>query len=80
MFEPLCIIIDFRLMLLPYFWLMLLPIAMILTDVIVIIEADVIALLCMFYGRCYCHILADVIANFVEDVKPHICLNHLQQV
>ena len=72
MFEPLCIIIiDFRLMLLPYFWLMLLPIAMILTDVIVTIEADVIALLCMFYSRCYCHILADVIANFVEDVKPH---------
>ena len=38
------IIIDFRLMLLPYFWLLLLPIAMILTDVIVTIEADVIAL------------------------------------
>ena len=48
MFEPLCIIIDIRLMLLPYFWLMLLPIAMILTDVIVTIEADVIALLWKF--------------------------------
>ena len=51
-------------------------------------------------GRCYCLILADVIANiaiimtdvnvtieaeaianlFVEDVKPHFCLNCLQQV
>ena len=44
LFKPLLIIIDFRLMLLPYFWLMLLPIAMILTDVVVTIEADVIAL------------------------------------
>ena len=44
MFKPLSIIIDFRLMLLPYFWLLLLPIAMILTDVIVTIEAYVIAL------------------------------------
>ena len=43
MFKPLFIIIDFRLMLLPYFWLLLLPIAMILTYVIVTIEADVIA-------------------------------------
>ena len=42
--KPLSTIIDFRLMLLPYFWLLLLPIAMILTDVIVTIEADVIAL------------------------------------
>ena len=59
-------------MLLPYFWLMLLPIAMILTDVIVTIEADVIA----FYGSLWQVLLpyklADVIANYVEDVKPHI--------
>ena len=56
MFEPLCINIDIRLMLLPYFWLMLLPIAMILTDVIVTIEADVIALLWKFMAGVICHI------------------------
>ena len=60
--EPLFIIIDFRLMLLPYIWLMLLPFAIILTDVVVTFEADVIALfldvlwqmlIAMYIGRCY---------------------------
>ena len=72
MFKPLFIIIDFRLLLLPYFgccycqlpwyWQMLLsPLRLMLLPYFRWLIADVMP-----------YILASVIANFVEDVKPHI--------
>ena len=49
-------IVYIRQMLLPIFWLMLLPWFM--TDVIVmVLRQMLLPHMCLFYGRCYCHIV-----------------------
>ena len=46
------------------------------------IKADVIASYMLFYGRCYCHVVLDrcYCQFYVEDVKPNMFFNLLQQV
>ena len=76
---PLWMIVDIRQMLMPDFWLMLLPLLwqMLMSCLRLMslphacyIMADVVAI-CI--GRCYSQL-------YVEDVKPHLFLNLLQQV
>ena len=74
-------IIDIRQMLLPIFWLMLLPWFM--TDVTVMLLGQMLLpYICLFYGRCYCHVVLGrcYCQFYVEDVKPHMFFNLLQQM
>ena len=50
-------------------------IAMVMTDVVMVLWQMLLLYLCLFYGRCYCHVVFGrcYCQFFVEDVKPHHC-------